>query len=181
MVPRKRKRKCKACGKMFTPEHDTRTVKQLVCTFSCCVLYYDKQKPKSRTLARIVASMVGRRSMGEVRFNADHIEGKRGFKSVYEPDSFQYSVQETRTYTPDFRITTKSGAVFYIEYKGVLDLDTRKKMVRVRDQHPQLDIRFVFQKARNKIRKNSPTTYWMWATKNNFKWADNTIPRRWLK
>ena len=176
----KAKRKCKACGKMFTPEHDTKTVKQLVCKFSCCVLYYNKQKPKSRKLARIVASMVGRRSMGEVRFDAECIEGKKSVQAEYEPDSFQYKVEETKSYTPDYKVQTRSGKTFYIEYKGVLDLETRKKMVRVKQQHPDLDIRFVFQKAANKIRKGSPTTYGMWAEKEGFQWHELTIPRRWL-
>jgi hypothetical protein len=124
--------------------------------------------------------MVGKRSMGEVKFEAEFIEGKRGFTTDYEPDTFQYTVEETRSYTPDFRIQTRSGKTFYIEYKGVLDLETRKKMVRVRDQHPELDVRFVFQKAGNKIRKGSPTSYSKWCDQNGFQWADNKIPREWL-
>jgi hypothetical protein len=166
---------------LFHPSYDKGRVKQLVCCNKCCAAYYDKQKPKSRRLATEVAKMVGKRSMGEVRFDANHIEGKRFIQVDYEPDTFQYSVEETRTYTPDFRILARSGKTFYIEYKGVLDLETRKKMVRVRDQHPDLDIRFVFQKASNKIRKGSKTTYGMWAAKNGFPWADNKIPREWLK
>ena len=180
-MPTKRKRRCKACGKLFDPTYDKGKVKQLVCCNACCAKYYDKQKPKSRRLAREVSQMVGKRSMGEVRFDADHIENKRAVQADYEPDSFVYTVEETRTYTPDWRLISRSGHTFYIEYKGVLDLETRKKMVRVRDQHPDLDIRFVFQKASNKIRKNSKTTYGMWADKNGFDWADNTIPARWLK
>jgi hypothetical protein len=179
-----RRRKCKSCSKLFDPVYDKGHVRQLVCCNSCCAAYYDKQKPKSRRLSREVAKMVGKRSMGEVRFYADNIEGKKNFKADYEPDSFQYTVEETRTYTPDFRIQRKGradGGTFYIEYKGVLDLETRKKMVRVRDQHPSLDIRFVFQKASNKIRKGSPTSYGDWCDKNGFLWADNKIPKEWLK
>jgi len=179
-VKKTKRRRCKACNKLFHPSFDTKSVRQEVCTPSCCVIYYDKQKPKSRKLARIVAGMIGRRSMGEVRFEAANIQGKRSVHADYEPDSFKYTVEETRTYTPDFRILSKSGNTFYIEYKGVLDLETRKKMVRVRDQHPDLDIRFVFQKASNKIRKGSPTSYGMWSDKNGFKWADNHIPKEWL-
>lgn len=176
-----RRRKCKACGRLFDPTYDKGKVRQLVCCHACCVIYYDKQKPKSRKLARLVAQMFGKRSMGEVRFYAEHIENKK-FRADYEPDSFQYTVEETRTYTPDFRIQRKGdNGVFYIEYKGILDLETRKKMVRVRDQHPSLDIRFVFQKADNKIRKGSPTSYGDWCDKNGFIWADNKIPKEWLK
>lgn len=179
-MPTGRKRTCKICNRKFEPDFDTKTIKQLVCSNNCCALYYDKQKPKSRKLARLVAAMVGKRSMGEVKFDAAFLEGNT-VQSEYEPDTFKYVVEETRTYTPDFKIKTKSGKIFYIEYKGVLDLETRKKMQRVRDQHPHLDIRFVFQKASNKIRKNSPTTYGMWCDKTGFEWADNQIPKRWLK
>jgi hypothetical protein len=173
------KRKCKSCGKLFEPAYDTASVKQMVCCHACCVIHYDKQKPKSRKLARLVAQMVGKRSMGEVKFYAEHMEGKK-FKADYEPDSFEYTVEETRTYTPDFRVRLPRK-MYYIEYKGVLDLETRKKMVRVRDQHPDLDIRFVFQKAGNKIRKGSPTSYGDWCDQNGFLWADNCIPKEWLK
>lgn len=180
-MPNNRKRKCRECGVYFVPQFDSPSVKQIVCSARCCVGYYDKLKIKTRRTARATASMVGMRSMGEVKFVAEFITGKKGFKAHYEKDTFSYTVEEDRTYTPDFRIETKSGKVFYIEYKGVLDLETRKKMVRVRDQHPELDVRFVFQKARNKIRKGSPTSYGMWCDQNGFKWADNCIPKGWLK
>lgn len=179
-MPRVAKRKCKSCGKMFVPVNDTKSVRQLVCTFNCCIIYYQKQKPKSRKLARIVASMMGRRSMGEVKFDAENFEGKKTLSSEYEPDSFTYTVEETKTYTPDYKVKTKKGRIFYIEYKGVLDLETRKKMLRIKDQYPKMDIRLIFQKAANKIRKGSPTTYGMWAEKNGFPWAELNIPRRWL-
>jgi hypothetical protein len=71
-----RKRKCKVCARFFVPKHDTRTVRQVVCSDSCCVIHYDAQKPKSRKLAREIAKMVGKRSMGEVRFFADNLEGR---------------------------------------------------------------------------------------------------------
>lgn len=166
---------------MFIPEFDKGKVRQLVCSNSCCVVYYSKQSPKSRRLATEIAKMVGKRSMGEVKFDAENIEGRYSIKAEYEPDSFKYTVEEVRTYTPDFKIRTKSGRIFYIEYKGVLDLDTRKKMVRVKNQYPKLDIRFVFQKAGNKIRKGSKTTYGKWADDNGFLWADNEIPKEWLE
>ena len=175
-----RKRKCKSCGKLFVPIYDTGTVKQVVCSDVCCVIHYDKQKPKSRKLARLVAQMVGKRSMGEVRFQANSLDPAK-VKTEYEPDSFKFRVEQTCTYTPDFKITKKNGRYFYIEYKGVLDVATRNKMKRIKLQHPRLDIRFVFQKASNKIRRGSKTTYGMWADQWGFPWADNEIPKGWLK
>ncbi|GAF70452.1 unnamed protein product, partial [marine sediment metagenome] len=82
--------------------------------------------------------------------------------------------------TPDWTVVTRSGHTIYIEYKGVLDLATRKKMILVRDQHPDKDIRFVFQRGMNKIRKGSKTTYMMWAAKNGFDAADGNLPLSWL-
>ena len=175
-----RKRKCKSCGKLFTPEYDTKTVRQMVCSNSCCVLYYDKHKPKSRKLAKEIAKMVGKRSMGEVRFDASFIEGKKGITSYYEPDKFPYRVEKTCVYTPDFKIKPYRKKAFYVEYKGVLDVDARNKMKLVKQQYPKLDIRFVFQRANNKIQKNSKTTYGMWADQWGFPWADNCIPKEWL-
>lgn len=175
------KRKCAVCKKKFAPEYDTAKVNQLICSNKCCVEYYNRLKTKTRRVAKEIAQMIGKRSIGEVEFDANNIENNKTIKSRYEPDSFQYVVEETRSYTPDFQISTKAGKVFYIEYKGILDLETRKKMVRVKHQYPDLDIRFVFQKARNKIRKGSKTTYGKWATDNGFKWADNTLPPGWLK
>jgi hypothetical protein len=155
-------------------------VRQVVCSDSCCVIHYDGQKPKSRKLAREIAKMVGKRSMGEVRFFADHLEGTK-IKAEYEPDSFDYHVDKICTYTPDFKITRPRKRPFYLEFKGVLDLATRNKMKLVKKQHPKIDIRFVFQVASNKIRKGSKTTYGMWADQHGFLWSDNCIPKGWLK
>jgi len=51
----------------------------------------------------------------------------------------------------------------------------------VRDQHPGLDLRIIFQDASKKITKNSPTTYGMWATKHGFKWGQQIIPFEWME
>jgi hypothetical protein len=68
-----------------------------------------------------------------------------------------------------------------IEAKGVLDQETRTKMVAVKKAHPELDIRFVFMDASKKLRKGSKTNYGEWATRNGFRWADREIPEDWLK
>jgi hypothetical protein len=130
---------------------------------------------------------VGKRSIGEVRFAADHLEIHKGLDYGYEVDTFEYRVEETRKYTPDFTLilrkpTTRSkGKVIYIEYKGVLDQHARKKMLLVKEQYPSLDIRLVFQRGANKIYKGSKTTYMMWAKQHGFIAADNEVPLSWLK
>ena len=86
--------------------------------------------------------------------------------------------EKQRNYTPDFYIPHKE---LYIEAKGHLDKGDRVKMLLIKQQHPDLDIRFVFLNAKNKIYRGSKTTYAAWATKHNFVWAEKTIPEEWLK
>lgn len=82
-----------------------------------------------------------------------------------------------RTYHPDFIL----GNGVIIEAKGVLDQETRTKMVAVKQQHPELDIRFVFMDASNKLtRAKKSLTYGKWADRNGFPWADGRIPDEWL-
>jgi hypothetical protein len=67
-----------------------------------------------------------------------------------------------------------------IEAKGRLTMFDRAKMVLVRACNPKRDIRFVFQKASNPIRKGSNTTYSAWCEKNDFRWAEGTVPQSWI-
>lgn len=81
------------------------------------------------------------------------------------------------TYTPDFILP--NGIM--VEAKGwPFEPKDRQKHVLIKEQHPHLDIRFVFQKANTPIRKGSKTTYAIWADKHGFKWAEYSIPPSWL-
>lgn len=185
-MPTKRK-KCVQCRQMFTPTFDTKTVRQLVCSNKCCLAYYEKQPKKSKRLAREVAKMIGKRSIGEIRFSAEHLDVHKNLDYEYEADTFEFRVEETRKYTPDFTLVIRKptkktkGKIIYIEYKGVLDQLTRKKMLLVKKQYPTLDIRLVFQRGKNKIYKGSKTTYMDWAKQHGFICADNEVPPSWLK
>jgi hypothetical protein len=122
-----------------------------------------------------------RRSGFEDSFENDLIS--RGVDYSYESVTLKYKYiiparEKTERYTPDFPITTKSGKTIYIETKGILTAENRKKYLRVRDLLG-IDLRFVFQKN-NKIYKGSNTKYSEWAEKNGFKWAMKTIPDEWL-
>jgi hypothetical protein len=81
------------------------------------------------------------------------------------------------TYTPDFKLS--NGII--VETKGRFVTADRQKHLLVKQQHPELDIRFVFSNSKSKISKRSPTTYGMWCTKNGFKFADKWVPDAWLK
>jgi hypothetical protein len=96
-------------------------------------------------------------------------EGKHDVM-VYEKPATKHK------YTPDFVLP--NGIV--VETKGRLTTSDRQKMILVVEHNPSKDIRFVFQRAKNPIRKGSKTTYGMWADKNGFLWADGEIPQAWL-
>jgi hypothetical protein len=104
------------------------------------------------------------------------IEG-RGIVVQYESEKIPYIVPATQhTYNPDFRLP--NGII--VETKGRFVAADRKKHQLVKEQHPELDIRFVFSNSKNKISKNSKTTYGMWCEKNGYKYADKEIPEEWF-
>lgn len=109
--------------------------------------------------------------------NADHLDS-RGISYRYEQFKIAYEVPSRKaTYTPDFVLA--NGVI--VETKGVFDAEDRAKHLLVKEQHPELDIRFVFQRGSQPIYKTSPTTYGAWADKHGFKWAEKLIPPEWAK
>lgn len=86
----------------------------------------------------------------------------------YETLKLNYIIPESKhTYTPD--VILPNGVI--VEAKGYMDATTRKKMELVIAQNPTLDIRFVFQNPRCKIRKGSKTDYAMWCFKKGFRFG----------
>lgn len=81
------------------------------------------------------------------------------------------------TYLPDFRLS--NGII--VETKGRFVAADRKKHKLIKEQHPELDIRFVFSNSNTKISKKSKTTYGAWCEKLGIPYADKTIPEAWLK
>lgn len=101
-----------------------------------------------------------------------------GVDAEYEAHKvhFTYPPRDAK-YTPDFVLP--NGII--IETKGRFVVADRKKHLIIQEQHPDLDIRFVFSNSRNRISKGSKTTYAMWCEKYGFKYADKLIPKTWLK
>lgn len=96
----------------------------------------------------------------------------------YEPYKIRYTQPaKYRTYTPDFLLP--NGIM--IETKGRFLTADRQKHLMIKEQHPNLDIRFVFQNPNTPISKGSPTTYAMWCEKNGFLYAAKSIPLEWIK
>jgi len=110
---------------------------------------------------------------------AEHLR-KLSIPFEYEPKGKRvpYLIPASKhTYTPDF--VFPNGLI--VETKGRFTTADRKKHQLIKQQHPELDIRFVFQNANAKLYKGSPTTYAMWCKKNGFLYAHKTIPEAWLK
>jgi len=95
----------------------------------------------------------------------------------YESIKIEWEDLTYRTYTPDFIL--KNGVI--IETKGRFITSDRKKHLAIKQQHPKLDIRFVFTNSNVKIYKGSKTSYAMWCIRHGFRYYDRIIPEDWLK
>lgn len=112
--------------------------------------------------------------------NALHLDAA-GVKYTYESEKIAYTVPESgHKYTPDFIIDRSDGARIYIETKGMFDLKDRKKHLLIQAQHPNIDLRFVFSRSAQKIRKGSKTSYADWCQAHGFQYADKLVPLSWL-
>ena len=98
-----------------------------------------------------------------------------GIDYTYESLVIEY--KRLSTYTPDFILP--NGII--IETKGRWVTEDRSKHLLIKEQYPDIDLRFVFQNANNKIRKGSQTTYAQWCEKNDIKWCEKLVPDSWLK
>ena len=106
---------------------------------------------------------------------------KANLEVSYETDKIKFTHPPRQsTYTPDFKLP-KQGGFFYIETKGRFVTADRHKHLLIKQQHPNLDIRFVFSNQNSKIYKGSKTTYADFCKKNGFKFAHRFIPEDWLK
>jgi len=102
------------------------------------------------------------------QLNAAQIDWK------YEAQKIDYTLQGE--YNPDF-LLVRSGIL--IEAKGLLDRESKRKMVAVKKQHPELDLRFVFMQNDKKI-PGTKQTHGQWAERNGFPYAEARIPESWL-
>lgn len=105
---------------------------------------------------------------------------KHGRELDFEPsDAIVSYIKPARRarYIPDFRL----GNGILVESKGRLTPADRAKMLLVKSSDPALDIRFVFQRANQRITKSpNSLTYWEWAEKHGFPWSQGTIPEEWF-
>jgi hypothetical protein len=132
-----------------------------------------QRNPYSR---KAVAAKYGFRSGLEMTI--DESLKERGIDGEYEQHIIEYVKPETHhKYHPDFKLPNG----IFVETKGRFLADDRKKHILIKKQHPELDIRFLFQNSKTKISKGSKTTYGMWCDKHGFVYADKEIPEEWLQ
>ena len=101
----------------------------------------------------------------------------QGIKVEYETEKVPYIIPASNhTYSPDFKLPNG----IRVETKGRFVAADRKKHLLVKEQNPNMDIRFVFSNSKNKITKKSKTTYGDWCEKNGYKYSDKIIPNDWF-
>lgn len=93
-----------------------------------------------------------------------------GIKFEYEPERIPYV--RHHQYIPDYKLFTPLG-IIYVEAKGYFRPEHRAKLIAVKQQHPNLDIRIVLYRSSKKDTK--------WCEKNGFIYAINNIPDVWLE
>jgi hypothetical protein len=100
---------------------------------------------------------------------------------MYEAKAFPYIRNgKVSWYTPDFKLANGT----YLEGKGYFHGGTkdRHKLILVKDQHPELDLRIIFQAEGTLVSKDTTLTYGDWADLNGLTWAGaGTIPQHWLE
>jgi len=117
------------------------------------------------------------RSTLEERVQADL--DYRGIAYEYEPCKLPFTVQ--RNYIPDLKI----GDV-YVEVKGYFRSEAQRKMRNIKEQHPELDIRFLFQRNNSPVqgakkrKDGTKMTCAEWAEKHNFIYSEGMIPDEWF-
>ena len=95
-------------------------------------------------------------------------------KFEYEGEKFAYIL--ACHYLTDWKLQTPFGKI-YIESKGYLRPADKRKLIAVKRQHPEIDLRILFYPFRSLTREKQ---YTQWAIKNGFRYAIGKIPKEWL-
>jgi hypothetical protein len=131
-----------------------------------------RNKSKVRTAAQKLGYKSGFEAKIAEQLNSHDLQAKE----LYEKTTIKYTVpaRDSR-YTVDWSLP--NGIL--VESKGRWTAADRKKHLLVKQQHPELDLRIVFQSSKNKISKGSKTTYADFCDKHGIVWAEKTIPESW--
>ena len=105
---------------------------------------------------------------------ADLLE-QLGVSYLYESEKLSYTIEHN--YTPDFVLPNYK----YLEAKGYWSPEDRRKILAVKRDNPDVDLRMIFQSPYNTISKKSKTTYAKWCEKHDIPWTSyKDIPIEWL-
>lgn len=88
----------------------------------------------------------------------------------YESEKIAYVI--AAHYIPDFIIRSPLGRT-YIECKGYLRPEDKRKLIAVKKTNPWMDLRMLFYEDNKKNIR--------WAIRNGFKYAVGEIPDAWLQ
>jgi Phage endonuclease I len=94
---------------------------------------------------------------------------RRGVRYEYEPRKFAYV--SAHHYTPDLGLDIHGGEL-YVELKGYLRPEDKRKILCVRRQYPSMDLRIVFYEYREANVR--------WCKRNGIPFAIGEIPEEWL-
>jgi|DEB0MinimDraft_3_1074331.scaffolds.fasta_scaffold03414_7 hypothetical protein len=134
-----------------------------------------KRKPPKKLTTRQVALRKGYSSGFEFT-EATRLKALGVTDSRYEAVTITWLDMQVRTYRPDFVLPNN----IIVETKGRFTAIDRRKHKRIKEQHPELDIRFVFSNSNSKLYKGAKSSYGDWCDKNGFPFANETIPEEWL-
>jgi hypothetical protein len=136
------------------------------------------RKPARKRTSKEVGLALGFRSGLEEATGEQIASAGLDPKAIYESVKIEYVKPSRKSkYTPDWPLP--NGII--VETKGRFEVADRQKHLLIKEQHPHLDIRFVFSNPNTRIRKGSPTTYADWCEKHGFLYAAKRIPEEWLK
>ena len=97
----------------------------------------------------------------------------------YESERISYQPKKA-TYVTDFILKGQACRI-YIETKGWFKGKDRTKHLLLKQQYPNLDIRFVFMNSKAKLYKGSNTNYGQWCKKHGFSFSQGSIPESWIR
>jgi Phage endonuclease I len=112
--------------------------------------------------------MTTKKRRSRLEDKVDNILTTLGVPYEYEVTKLAYTVPESHhTYTVDWTVVNNK----LWESKGYLsDYSERRKYILIKEQHPDLDLRFIFDNP-NKLCGGTKMTHAAWANKYGFKWC----------
>ena len=104
-----------------------------------------------------------------------------GVEYTYEKEALYFTPPlRRRRKTFDWFVTTRTGKEIIVETKGWWDTKARLAELYAIAQHPDRDIRYVFQRSSTPIYKGSKTTYADVCQAQGILYAEGVIPQSWL-